>query len=64
MKEETYTQAFERLQKIVSQIESGELEIDQLADIAVHTLQMLVSYLWAGNLHVEDNMQIYFTKRL
>jgi hypothetical protein len=38
--------------------------IDQLADIAVHTLQMLVSYLWAGNLHVEDNMQIYFTKRL
>lgn len=33
MKEETYTQAFERLQKIVSQIESGELEIDQLADM-------------------------------
>ena len=33
MTEETYTQAFERLQKIVSQIESGELEIDQLADM-------------------------------
>lgn len=33
MKEETYTQAFERLQKIVSQIESGEQEIDQLADM-------------------------------
>ena len=33
MKEETYTQAFERLQKIVSQIESGDLEIDQLADM-------------------------------
>ena len=33
MKEETYTQAFERLQKIVSQTESGELEIDQLADM-------------------------------
>ena len=33
MKEETYTQAFERLQKIVSQIESGELVIDQLADM-------------------------------
>lgn len=29
---ETYTQALERLQKIVSQIESGELEIDQLAE--------------------------------
>ena len=33
MKEETYTQAFDRLQKIVSQIESGELDIDQLADM-------------------------------
>jgi exodeoxyribonuclease VII small subunit len=33
MKTETYTQAFERLQKIVSQIESGELDIDQLADM-------------------------------
>ena len=33
MKTETYTQAFDRLQKIVSQIESGELDIDQLADM-------------------------------
>ena len=33
MKEETHTQHFERLQKIVSQIESGELDIDQLADM-------------------------------
>lgn len=33
MRTETYTQAFERLQKIVSQIESGELDIDQLADM-------------------------------
>lgn len=33
MKEQTYNEAFERLQKIVSQIESGELDIDQLADM-------------------------------
>lgn len=32
MKTESYSQALERLQKIVSQIESGELEIDQLAE--------------------------------
>ena len=32
MKNETYSQALERLQKIVSQIDSGELEIDQLAE--------------------------------
>ncbi len=32
MKEETYSQALARLQKIVAQIDSGELEIDQLAD--------------------------------
>ena len=30
--EETYSQALARLQKIVAQIDSGELEIDQLAD--------------------------------
>ena len=29
---ETYSQALQRLQKIVAQIDSGELEIDQLAD--------------------------------
>jgi exodeoxyribonuclease VII small subunit len=33
MQTETYNQAFDRLQKIVSQIESGELDIDQLADM-------------------------------
>ena len=32
MKTESYSQALERLQKIVSQIDSGELEIDQLAE--------------------------------
>ena len=32
MKAESYSQALERLQKIVSQIDSGELEIDQLAE--------------------------------
>ena len=32
MKEETYSQALARFQKIVAQIDSGELEIDQLAD--------------------------------
>ena len=32
MKEETYSQALARLQKIVAQIDSGELEIDQLAE--------------------------------
>lgn len=32
MKEETYSQALTRLQKIVAQIDGGELEIDQLAD--------------------------------
>lgn len=32
MKEETYSQALARLQKIVAQIDGGELEIDQLAD--------------------------------
>lgn len=31
-KEETYSEALARLQKIVDQIESGELEIDQLAE--------------------------------
>ncbi|MBQ7554083.1 MAG: exodeoxyribonuclease VII small subunit [Bacteroidaceae bacterium] len=29
---ETYSQALQRLEKIVAQIDSGELEIDQLAD--------------------------------
>lgn len=38
--------------------------IDQLADIAMQTVQMFVGYLRAGGLHVEDDMQIYFTKRL
>ena len=38
--------------------------VHKLADIAVHTLQMLVGYLWTGGLHVEDNVQIYFAKRL
>ncbi|MCR4765655.1 MAG: exodeoxyribonuclease VII small subunit [Bacteroidaceae bacterium] len=33
MNTESYKQAYERLQKIVSQIESGELDIDQLADM-------------------------------
>ena len=36
--------------------------VHKLADIAM--LQMLVGYLWAGGLHVEDNVQIYFAKRL
>ena len=38
--------------------------INQLADIAMHPLQMLVGYLWACSLHVEDNVQVYFAKRL
>ena len=38
--------------------------VNQLADIAMHPLQMLVGYLWAQSLHVEDNVQIYFAKRL
>lgn len=29
---ETYSQALQQLEKIVAQIDSGELEIDQLAD--------------------------------
>lgn len=32
MQTESYSEALERLQKIVDQIESGELEIDQLAE--------------------------------
>lgn len=32
MQIESYSEALERLQKIVAQIESGELEIDQLAE--------------------------------
>ncbi|MCR5575059.1 MAG: exodeoxyribonuclease VII small subunit [Bacteroidaceae bacterium] len=32
MQTESYSEALERLQKIVAQIESGELEIDQLAE--------------------------------
>lgn len=31
-KKETYSQAMERLEKIVRQIDNGELEIDELAD--------------------------------
>lgn len=31
-KKETYSQAMGRLEKIVSQIDNGELEIDELAD--------------------------------
>ena len=31
-KNETYAQALERLEKIVAQIDSNELDIDQLAD--------------------------------
>lgn len=32
MKKETYSQAMERLEKIVSQIDNNELEIDVLAE--------------------------------
>ena len=35
--------------------------IDQLSYIAMHTPQMLISYFGAGALHMEDDMQIYFT---
>lgn len=38
--------------------------IDQHSYIAMHTLQMLIGYLGAGGLHVEDDMQIYFIERL
>lgn len=38
--------------------------INKLANITVHTLQMLVGYLWTRSLRVEDNVQIYFAKRL
>ena len=31
-KKETYSQAIERLEKIVAQLDSNELDIDQLAD--------------------------------
>ena len=34
--------------------------IDQHPYIAMHTLQMLIGYLGAGGLHMEDDMQIYF----
>ena len=32
LKKETYTEAMERLEQIVSRIESNELDIDQLGD--------------------------------
>lgn len=41
MKTELYSQAFERLQKIVAQIESGELDIDQLADMIKEANQLI-----------------------
>lgn len=41
MQTETYNQAFDRLQKIVSQIESGELDIDQLADMIKETNKLI-----------------------
>ena len=34
--------------------------IDQHPYIAMHTLQMLLCYLGADGLHMEDDMQIYF----
>ena len=38
--------------------------VDELADIAMHALQVFVCYLRTGGFHVEDNMEINFAKRL
>ena len=38
--------------------------VNQLANIAMHPLQMFVGYLWAQSLHVEDDVKINFAKRL
>ena len=36
--------------------------INQLANITVHTCQMLVSNVRTCVFHMEDDMQVYFTK--
>ena len=43
MQTESYSEALERLQKIVAQIESGELEIDQLAEI-IKEANVIISF--------------------
>jgi len=42
-KDQTYTQAMSKLEKIVQQIESNELDIDKLAD-KLKEAQSLISY--------------------
>ncbi|MBQ6037708.1 MAG: exodeoxyribonuclease VII small subunit [Bacteroidaceae bacterium] len=56
-KKETYTQSIQRLEQIVQQIDSGELDIDELAE-KIKEAKAIIAFCTEKLTHVDKEVEI------